>query len=467
MIRTLIVTASCVALSGCAHAFECTVHGGDEVRELTTDHFVVTSDLPLKQHLAEANNLELLWDTFAAFFRAEVPTARIPVVVLPDTSTVESFASGYAGFVVRRGPTALVVGAPTEKGGTNINAHELTHLVSAFMLPRQPRWVAEGLGTYFEDATFKDARTVKMGGWNKSRAEEAFVTGVVPLEELNEWGGLRFNERETRHYASAWAWIHYLSNHDEARLQRLFEGLRGTRPITKVMAEVFPPAEAAALRDKVQAYLGAAKFRGWETVLRRTPTVSSPTALEPWRVHLLRNRLFLNDEAAAQKDLAMAVELAPTPRPAAVAVVEAALQNTPAKALLDAYPAAPEVLIAADDDDSKLRRAQLTQALEVAPTDAELLLVAADAALNAGAPEEAEALARRGLALAPWSTQLATTLVYASANRDRCDEAEARWPIAEALLPERPTEQTTKFIARIRELISKCREREKAGPSAP
>jgi hypothetical protein len=467
MIRSLTVAALGVALSGCVHAFECTVHGGDEVRELTTDHFVVTSDLPLKEHLAEANSLELLWDTFAAFFRAEVPTARIPVVVLPDTSTVESFASGYAGFVVRRGPTALVVGAPTEKGASNTNAHELTHLVSAFMLPRQPRWVAEGLGTYFEDATFKDARTVKMGGWNKGRAEEAFVTGVLPLEELNQWGGLRFDERETRFYASAWAWIHYLSNQDEARLQRLFEGLRGTRPIDQVMAEVFPPAETKALRDKVQAYLGAAKFRGWETVLRRTPTVGSPTVLEPWRVHLLRSRLFLNNEAAAQKNLSMAVELAPTPRPAAVAVVEAALQKTPAKALLDAYPTAPEVLIAADDDDSKLRRPQLTQALQAAPTDAELLMVAADAALNADAPDEAEALALRGMALAPWSSQLATLLVYASANRNRCDEADVRWSSAVALLPERQTEQNTRFIAGVREVLSKCRERQKAAQPAP
>lgn len=204
---------------GCAH-FECTAHGGREVRALKTEHFVVTSDLPADAHRAEAERLELLWDTFAAFFGADVPEAAIPVVVMADQGDVDFFAPGYRGFVRRSDPEVLVVGAPSEEGGTNVNAHELTHLVSACLLPRQPRWVAEGLGAYFEDATFKDARTVKMGRWNAGRAEEAFIVGVATLDELEAWGGLSFNDdAEVNRYASAWAWVHYLANHDEGRLR--------------------------------------------------------------------------------------------------------------------------------------------------------------------------------------------------------------------------------------------------------
>ena len=170
--------------TGCVKRFECAVHGGDEVRSITTEHFVVTSALQLDKHRTEAEHLELLWDTFAAFFHADVASARIPVLVLDDTDTVESFAEGYSGFVIRKGPDVLVVGAPSAPKAANTNAHELAHLVSAYLLPRQPRWLAEGLGTYFEDATFKDARTVTMGRWNTRRAEDAFQIGVLTLDEL-------------------------------------------------------------------------------------------------------------------------------------------------------------------------------------------------------------------------------------------------------------------------------------------
>jgi hypothetical protein len=203
LMRLLLGFTVAVLSAGCVKHVECRVHGGAGVRELSTEHFVISSELPEAELKAEAERLELLWDTFATFFRADVPRARIPVVVLEDTEAVESFAEGYSGFVLRQGPRVLVVGAPTEKGQTNTNAHELTHLVSDFMLPRQPRWVAEGLATYFEDATFTDARTVTMGRWNKGRAEEAFVGGLLSIEELMGWNALRFDDAEARYYASA------------------------------------------------------------------------------------------------------------------------------------------------------------------------------------------------------------------------------------------------------------------------
>lgn len=201
--KKLVLGLMVLVASSCVH-FECKLHGGDEVRSLKTDHFLVTSDLPPDAHRAEAERLELLWDTFAAFFGADAATAEVPVLVLRSPGAVSSFTEGYAGFVAHKGPAVLVVGAAAERGERDTNAHELTHLVSAFMLPRQPRWLAEGLASLFEDATFKDTRTVKMGRWNESRATEAFQV-VLSLDELAQWGGLRFDSQESLYYASAWA----------------------------------------------------------------------------------------------------------------------------------------------------------------------------------------------------------------------------------------------------------------------
>jgi hypothetical protein len=448
-----VVMAGC--LSGCVKHFECALHGTG-VRELTTDHFVISSELSEPELKAEGERLELLWDTFATFFRAEVPRARIPVVVLEDTEVVESFAEGYAGFVIRQGPRVLVVGAPSEKGRTNINAHELTHLVSAFMLPRQPRWVAEGLATYFEDAAFTDARTVTMGRWNKGRAEEAFVGGLLSIDELMTWTGLRFNDDEARYYASAWAWVHYLSNHDEARLVKLFEGLRSARPVADVVRELFPKDEAARLQGEVKAYLGAARFRGYQTTLRRVPSLSQVRALEPWQVHLLRSRLFLRDEKAEAADLQVAIEVAPTPKPAAVALLEAERARTPVVNLLEAYPTAPEVLAALGEEEGKAHRKAFDQAVAANPEDAPLRLAAARAALADQDVAGAETHATAGLALAPWSSELAGLLLSTSMAQSRCEEAATRLSRYESLLPERLSDETKTAVEALRVQVGAC-----------
>jgi hypothetical protein len=444
-------------LTGCAH-FECTVHGGREVRSITTEHFVVTSDLAVKDHRREAERLELLWDTFAAFFGTDVPRARIPVVVLDGSSTVQHFASGYVGFVLRRGPTVLVVGAAGEDddGRASTNAHELTHLVSAYLLPRQPRWVAEGLGTLFEDATFRGARTVKMGRWNAGRAQRAFYEGAHTLGELQQWGGLRFDGSEDRLYASAWAWLHYLVNRDEARLQRLFAGLRSEKPIEQVMAEVFPPEDAQRLHAEVTSYLGNARYRGWETSLRRNPKLEEPVVLAPWEVHALRSRLFLRDEEAVKREEQQAVALAPTPLPPRAAVLNARLTSTAPTSLVAQHPDAPEVLVAAwgqkpvDADREKLARA-----LERAPDDVELLLLAAEAAYGARAPE-VDGLISRGVSLAPWSIDFVELELRLALQRHDCAGAERVFSRLQALAPERPSDDFMKAVEQLRGRVKAC-----------
>ncbi|MEW5739985.1 MAG: DUF1570 domain-containing protein [Myxococcota bacterium] len=460
MLLSLATLALGLPGTGCKH-FECTAHGGREVRALTSEHFIVTSDLPRDELLAETERLELLWDTFAAFFHADLAEASIPVVLLGSTSDVDSFAPGYAGFVSRSDPDVLVVGAPSEPGQTNVNAHELTHLVSAYLLPRQPRWVAEGLAAYFEDATFHGARTVRMGRWNPSRAEEAFVVGVASLDELNAWGGLSFDDREVNLYASAWAWIHYLANHDEARLARLFAALNSPAPLAQVMAEVFPPAEAARLRDEVQAYMKEARFRGYETSLRRIPAVRGERVLAPWEVHLLRSQLWLRDEGAARADLEQAVALAPSPRPAAVEVVAAQLEHRPLAALVARFPDSPEVLVQAHSAGEKLDAALVSRAVEGHGTNAALLLVAADVAGQDGRGDDMEAFAARGFELAPWSLRLAMMRIVAASARGHCEEAARRLSVAEGLLPERLTQKARESFRKLQELVSRCQ------PAAP
>jgi hypothetical protein len=446
--------------SSCAH-FECTLHGGDEVRSIKTDHFLLTSDLPEQAHRAQAERLELLWDTFSVFFGADVQTAEVPVVVLRSTTAVESFSSGYySGFVRRVGPTVLVVGAvASSKDAHDTNAHELTHLVSAFLLPRQPRWLSEGLATLFEDATFKSARTVKMGGWNEGRALEALQDGVLSLEELSEWNGMRFDSQETLFYASAWAWVRYLSNHEEAKLKRFFDGLRGTRTFPQLMAELFPPAESKRLHEAVKAYLASARYREWETSLRRTPTLQPPVVLLPWEVHALRSKLYLQDEDAARKEQQKAVALAPRPLPPRAAVLKVESEKRDPKELLATYPTAGPVLVAAYGHfDESVDDAKVQEALKGEDADVELLLLAANSALyGAGDLERATKLADHGGALAPWSSEFAFLRTIIALQKNECAEADLRASRVATLMSERPSESELEQLKKLRERVAACK----------
>lgn len=230
-----------------------------------------------------------------------------------------------------------------------------------------------------------------------------------------------------------------------------------------MLADVFPAAECAALHAKVKAYLTDARFRGWETRLTRTPVVSATRVLAPWEVHLLRSRLHLKDEAAPAHDLALAQALAPQPPPPALQVEVAQQGGADLAALAKAHPDAPEVLVAAWEAGVKLKPADFDAALARHGTDAALLCAAASAAVAAQDVARTEALATRGLALAPWSARLSMTLVSVALAKGASDDAARRFDVTVALGPERPSAQTTETYDRVREAIAACRTRAARG----
>lgn len=297
-----------------------------------------------------------------------------------------------------------------------------------------------------------------MGRWNESRASDAFQV-VLSLEELGQWNGLTFDSEEALYYASAWAWVHYLVNRDEDRLQRLFNGLRGAKPLAQVMNEVFPPEEAKRLHEAVKEYLGAARFRGWETTLNRTPKIEAPIVLAPWEVHALRSQLYLRDVGAATREQVMAVSLAPVPLPPEAAVLKAELDGRKAKELLADFPTSPAVLVAAHGRfDEDVDVAKLEEALERPDADAELFLLGANTALfkKPSDPKRAKTWVDRATALAPWSVEIAVARVQIALALGDCEEA--RYSVGEAggLLPERASKEEVERIQDLRARVEKC-----------
>lgn len=453
--RALLVLA--LAVGGCANLrLECRAHHGDPVLAVRSDHFRIVSDLPEPALVKEAGRLELLWDTFAAYFRGQVDAAAIPVVVVNDVDKIAEFWPEHSGFMTRRGPDVLLVGAPSRKKHHGSNAHEMAHLVSTFFVRRQPRWLSEGLATYFEDATFVDDGMVTMGRWNDWRAQGAHTLGVLDLRALAAWE-VTDAQSEERLYASAWAYVHYLSNHEELRLLRFFEELNGARPLDEVVRAVFGD-DPTALVPKVEAYVRAARFRGFRTTLSRTPKLSPLEPLSDVHVHLLRQRLHLFDERAATGELATAGKLAGKDAPWELAVARAQLDESQAATLPERYPQAPRALaLAASLTKDAARRAELAaQAVRLAPSDAWVRWQAAEAALAAGAATEALEHATAGLAAAPWSAELARAQAVARLRLKDCSAAKVAADVALSLAGERPSEGYVSWHRRFTEEAQRC-----------
>lgn len=453
--------------SGCAHRLECREHGGGEVVRVASEHFDVVSTLPIEVTRTELSRLERLWDAFSVYFGHAPPPTEPLRVFLVGPGGVEEFGPGSAGFVQTTLQPVLVSAVSVDERGHawSANAHELVHLLSAYWLPRQPRWIAEGLADYLGDASFRDESTLRFGRWTWSGGT------VVELERLWDWDRASGSpDQEGDRYASAWAYLHYLANRDEARLARLWPALRSATSARAGFESVVPAAEWPALQRAVQAYVDEARFSGWESRTLRAPALGPPRVLAPWEVHVARGELLasLRMTRAAVAEFAVADRLAPRPRPAVVALglLEDGLhgpRRTDALLELARLADAPVGVfleLASSEDLGPGERLRFAEdALARAPRDARALsAVTTQALLVPGQLERALAASEELTHQAPWATHAWMTRARALAAASRCQEAQRALDAAESLGLEDARALSARVLRVRHEVRDTCRE---------
>lgn len=460
-VRTLALLS--LLVSGCAaHRFECVQHGGRPAIRIESDHFAATSDLPAEELTLELRRLERLWDAYSVFFQYEpTTTGRVPVLVSRDEAADEFIAGSGGFFVASIEPIFVTTVQDFDVSGKTVrrsaSAHELVHLVSRFWLPRQSRWIAEGLAEYLGDADFKREEVVRFGRWQWSDRY-----ALHPLPDLWDWDiGAPVIRADL--YESAWAWIHYLANRDEARLARLWQALRTQPSARAAFDSVFPPGEQAALYEKVEAYLVEGRYQGWESRLQRDPEVSPAATVPPWQVHLLRRSILQHTglREDARREAQRAADVAPTPTPpeVALALAEDTLFGPACTDVLLRHAELPQAMVLlglAPDLRDEDRFAWLEKATSRAPDSARAQLAFAEAA-NARGDPRGLAAAQQAVALAPWALAARLAEVTALAGQSRCADALAALEAAASLGDER--NNVAKQVARVKaELATKCPE---------
>lgn len=321
---------------GCTAIPPCPARGGPAWHGVTTPHFAIQTDASPEQASRLADELETLREALlvAAWrTRNQLPTGRVLVLLVDGRfQWNEYFTPEVGGFFSSRFDEPTIV-LPT---GAQVSAnhaikHELVHYLSQFYLREQPAWLAEGLATYFETATYdRAARKVTVGEPSAAYALALERLGSLSVAELiRQPHRARHEDSDSasRFYASSWLLVHYLLNTHPESFARYQLALQAGRDGVAGFRELLWPSELDMLDDELATYQRAGTYYIVSRPFAPPPPARQQRQLTDAEAHVARAslRLFsaelrpnIEAEALAQAraELAEALREAPELREA-------------------------------------------------------------------------------------------------------------------------------------------------------
>jgi hypothetical protein len=154
------------ALTGCHRMLlpgsePCPADGGRRWQEYQSSHFVVDTDLDAPAAAALVDDLERIRALVTAALVGrplEIPgyvRVVVPASLYTYHAVAPEMAVGYFG-VGGLGEPTVVLHPEELRRDPEVIAHELTHHLSWYIFPRQPRWFAEGLAQFAQTVANKD-----------------------------------------------------------------------------------------------------------------------------------------------------------------------------------------------------------------------------------------------------------------------------------------------------------------------
>ena len=255
---------------GCATLPACPAKGGPAWLELTSDHFVMRTDMEEPAALVVLRRME---DARAAMLamvwrHAPDPAGRVQVFALASQEEVAFYTGpSFVALHLRTPPfppTVLLSGA--ERASELVGNHELAHALSLQLLPLQPAWFAEGTAEYLSTIHREhgDHGAVVAGDAQVDDYVVVRVFGVVSLDTL--LGPVpKTKDEQDRFYATSWMLVHYLINARPHQLDAFQARLAALEPAAKAFRAEFPDLAGGRLETVLKTYA----FSGKYTVLTR------------------------------------------------------------------------------------------------------------------------------------------------------------------------------------------------------
>jgi tetratricopeptide (TPR) repeat protein len=450
---------------------QCPANGGQPWHELESNHFLLKTDLqPQEAHEAvaylERTRAAMLAAIWPGALKLEMP--KLTVHVLAESSQYwDIFPSWVDGFFSRGSDEPLIVlhGSPsswdkrfTEQSETTSSTvrHELAHHLSSYLLPRQPRWLAEGLAQFLETIQIsKDGRTAVLGrphlhaatlinalleGMERGRVKDFSMRDVIIWKKASEdTPGWKLASR----YSASWLLVHWLYNTRTQQLAQLLALLaKGEDPLRATQA-VLPELYSPTLN---QTLLGHMRKGSYQEITVRVPLEAlaiTERTLGDAEVHTLRMRLLLLAAPMAKQGAEAWLQLARRELeealrqdPKSLLALKQKVAEAPeeqrlplARAVVEAHPheaGAWLVLAVALKRDTAAQAEQeeaFKKAVELAPRNVGAATGLALLYVTQRRYEEALPLAQHAATLAPWNPLVLGTYGLALTGLGRCPEA--------------------------------------------
>lgn len=406
------------------------------------------------------------------YFDASVPTT---VVVFRDDRAYQpfkplyrgqtaAFVSGYFQPGAEVNYVTFALGSEGVRGDSSTLLHEYTHLLVNNYFRDAPLWLKEGLAEFYSTARLSgDRRRVVLGAQLRHRVRELRRRSLMPLRTLfavDQQSPFYYEpDKRGLFYAESWALVHYLlegaSGARRKQLASFVAALAEGKNVDESFRLAFktdPDGLEAELSTYIQlaaytessetfddpldfdsqldartlteaegiAYLGdlllhTERADDAEGYLRRALDLDA--GLVRARVSLGILRLRQNRYAEAREELRVAVQADPQNYLAHYYFADALNR--------DGEVADADKLTVKDfEDKTNQMRAELRKSVEIAPGFVEPYRLLATIELERGdRPEEAAALLRRALTLAPRRTELSLLLAQAHMLKGEFDTA--------------------------------------------
>jgi tetratricopeptide (TPR) repeat protein len=476
---------------------KCPGDGGRAWMELDSEHYTLRTDLPPEEATQAMAYLE---QTHAAMLASAWPSAlrkemvKVNVYVLADSSEFEGlFPRRLQAFFIRSDnePTIVLHGRPGswQRRFTGLSdatssplRHELAHHLSTYFLVRQPRWVSEGLAEFLETMQLsEDGRTATLGTPNLNAVShmktllDAATRGALmepwSIRDVLTWEQNSENDKDwqiSARYSGSWLLVYWLYNTRPERFAK-YQALlaQGSDPQAS-LRDTFPELFYKDFDSHLLEYLRSGSY---QELTVKVPAVSmsfAERALEDSEVHAVRAKLaglaaaMTEQQERAKTRVALAeAELAESVRlePHGVLAFKEKLAAAPeaerpaiARATVEAHPDDSEawLLLAAtlrkDASLAKEREAAYQKALELAPRSARAANGLAWLYVTQRRYPEALPVAKRAVALAPWSPYILDTYAMAAAGTGACADARLAEQRAIDLLQEHPEPEFEKEL---------------------
>jgi hypothetical protein len=325
--------------------------GGPAWFELTSPHFTVWTDTSPQRARELVRQMERLRQVIAGMVFPGVPdAARGLVIAVRDDAEFEATWSGVGRAYARPAgpplwqPVIVLPAFSNDRDSEMTVTHELTHAISHAAIPRQPRWLAEGMAKYFETVQLDaDSETVDVGTAPSIRGERMRMPHLLSVSKLFAWKELRPGFEVDSEYSTAWALFTYLMNEHRAELVRYLQGLADLDPAKgpwdeqaeRAWREAFPSSTPAVLDSELRQWLINGRHLVLHLRVRPQVTTIEDRTLSDADVYAIRGLLYsVRDKARERENVAAALAAEPTCVLARLLAhdLDAAAQLSPAEA---------------------------------------------------------------------------------------------------------------------------------------